>query len=63
MLEIKCQNDEVHKNVTSQMYVFLRNSTTAPKNEIYDVKLQNYTFPMIYHLSLGKKEKFFNNTN
>ena len=41
----------------------LHNSTTCRKNEIYDVKLQNYTFPMIYYLSPGKKGKCFNNTN
>ena len=42
---------------------FLHNTTTCRKNEIYDVKLRNYAFRMIYYLSLGKKEKCFNNTN
>ena len=42
----KCQNDVVHRNVTSQMYVFC---TARPRvvEMKYDVKLQNYTFPMI----------------
>ena len=36
---------------------FLHNSTTCRKNEIYYVKLQNFTFPMIYYLSLGGKRE------